>query len=133
LHFKVAGYHLEVPEKYSDAFEPHSWCGPRLWATLKPRRCRVLAHARRLGRQRECGAAFGRTRDQVWQEPAKTRQKDRKLDPTSIGGPPRVVGTRWNQPWNFSRLLKHLTEHRMSHRLVCEPVIFSLPGLLASV
>jgi hypothetical protein len=24
-----------------------------------------------------------------------------------------VVGMRWNQPWNFSRLLKHLTEHRM--------------------
>ena len=50
----------KVPEKYSDAFEPHSWCGPRLWVTLKPRRGRMLAHARRLGRQRVCGAAFGR-------------------------------------------------------------------------
>ena len=24
-----------------------------------------------------------------------------------------MVGMRWNQPWNFSRLPKHLTEHRM--------------------
>jgi hypothetical protein len=84
-----------------------------MWASLKPRRGRVLAHARRLGRHRVCGAAFGRSRDQVWQEPATTRRKDRKLGPTPIGGPPRVVGMRWNQPWNFSRLLKHLTEHRM--------------------
>ena len=96
-----------------------------MWASLKPRRCRVLAHARRLGRQRVCGAAFGRTRDQVWQEPATTRRKDRKLDPTPIGGPPRVVGMRWNQPWNFSRLLKHLTEHRMMCNLAASVAVGS--------
>ena len=65
----------KVPEKYSDAFEPHSWWRPRLWATLKPRR--VLAH-RRLAlatwltesvRSYVCGLAG--TRDQVWKEPAK--------------------------------------------------------------
>jgi len=26
---------------------------------------------------------------------------------------------RWNQPWNFSRLLKHLTEHRMVYVFWC--------------
>ena len=42
-----------------------------------------------------------------------------KISIIPIGRPPRVVGMRWNQPWNFSRLPKHLTEHRMWDRIIC--------------
>ena len=69
----------KVPEKYSDAFEPHSWWRPRLWATLKPRRGRMLAHARRLGRQRVCGAAFGRIERPSLAGTRYNAPKDRKL------------------------------------------------------
>ena len=59
-------------------------------------------------------------RSRVWQEretkfgrnPLQRAEQTGKLDPVPapIGGPPWVVGMRWNQPWNFSRLLKHLTD-----------------------
>ena len=78
----------KVPEKYSDAFEPLSWWLPRLWATLKPRRGRVLAHARRLGRQRGCGDALGRNERPSLVGTRNNAPKRPKTSPSTRRGTP---------------------------------------------
>ena len=92
---------IEDWQKICQSILARRWWLPRCWVSLKPRRRRVLDHARRHDHE-DTRIWCSRSRNcQTWAENITAPHPHTKNSLVLIKGPQLIVGMRWNHARNF--------------------------------